>query len=361
VPFRSDITTDDQENAQSMVDSADAWRIVELSGPVIVLAAIATALLTLLLRPVLRHVAPVVPNARSSHRAVTPQGGGIAVVLVTLAVSAAVVLIPAYGSGAGDRLFPVLGAALLLAVVGATDDIRTLGLAPRLIAQAVAVGLVLGALPAELHILPALPLWLERALLIIGGVWFVNLVNFMDGIDWMMVAEIVPITLGVAIIGMLGALPPEALIVALALLGAMLGFAPFNRPVAQLFLGDVGSLPIGLLVGWLLLLVAASGHLAAALLLPLYFIADTTATLLRRMRAGARFWEAHRTHFYQRAGDGGWTNMEIVVRVFAVNLGLVALAALTVVVPAPAAAAAALLTGVALVAGLMTSFARGRR
>ncbi len=51
----------------------------------------------------------------------------------------------------------------------------------------------------------------------------------------------------------------------------MLGFAPFNRPVARLFLGDVGSLPIGLLLGWLLLLLAGSGHLAAALLLPLYY------------------------------------------------------------------------------------------
>jgi UDP-N-acetylmuramyl pentapeptide phosphotransferase/UDP-N-acetylglucosamine-1-phosphate transferase len=344
-----------------MADNADAWRIVELSGPVIVLAAVATALLTLLLRPVLKRIAPAVPNARSSHREVTPQGGGIAVVAVTLAVSAIAVLAFASGSSAADRLLPVLGGALLLALVGAADDIRTLGFAPRLVAQAVAVGVVLAALPADARILPAVPLWLERGVLIIGGVWFVNLVNFMDGIDWMMVAEVVAITLGVALIGMLGVLPPEALVVALALLGAMLGFAPFNRPVARMFLGDVGSLPIGLLIGWLLLLVAASGHLAAALLLPLYFIADTTATLLRRMRAGARFWEAHRTHFYQRAGDGGWTNMEIVARVFAVNLGLVALAVLTIVVPAPAAAAAAFLTGVALVAGLMTSFARGRR
>ena len=121
-------------------------------------------------------------------------------------------------------------------------------------------------------------------MLFVGALWFVNLVNFMDGIDWMMVAEVVPITAGVALIGALGALPPEALIVALALNGAMLGFAPFNRPVARLFMGDMGSLPIGLLLAWLLILVAGSGHLVAALLLPLYFVADTGATLLRRAR-----------------------------------------------------------------------------
>ncbi len=66
------------------------------------------------------------------------------------------------------------------------------------------------------------------------------------------------------------------MLVAAALLGAMLGFAPFNKPVARLFLGNVGSLPIALVLGWLLLLLATQGHLAAAILLPLYFIADAT-------------------------------------------------------------------------------------
>ena len=93
--------------------------------------------------------------------------------------------------------------------------------------------------------------------------------------------------------------------VAVALCGAMLGFAPFNKPVAKIFLGDVGSLPIGLLLFWLLLLLAGSGHLAAAMLLPLYYLADTTITLLRRLIAGEPVTQAHRKHFYQRALDGG--------------------------------------------------------
>ena len=108
---------------------------------------------------------------------------------------------------------------------------------------------------------------------------------------------------------------------ALALLGAMIGFAPFNRPVARLFLGDVGSLPIGLLLGWLLLLLAGHGHLAAALLLPLYYLADATITLGQRLHAGERVWEAHRSHFYQRATARGFTVLEVVARVFVVNVG----------------------------------------
>ena len=130
---------------------------------------------------------------------------------------------------------------------------------------------------------PLLPWTIERALLLVAGLWLVNLVNFMDGIDWMTVAEVVPVTGGVALVGALGALPPQALIVALALNGAMLGFAPFNRPVARLFLGDVGSLPIGLLLFWLLLLVAGHrpprrGAAAAALLSS----PTPPSTLLRR-------------------------------------------------------------------------------
>ena len=87
-----------------------------------------------------------------------------------------------------------------------------------------------------------------------------NLVNFMDGLDLMTVAEIVPVTGALVLLGWLGELPAPATIAAAALCGAMLGFAPFNRPVAKIFLGDVGSLPIGLLAG----LVPAAARLASA-------------------------------------------------------------------------------------------------
>jgi UDP-N-acetylmuramyl pentapeptide phosphotransferase/UDP-N-acetylglucosamine-1-phosphate transferase len=245
-------------------------------------------------------------------------------------------------------------------VLGAVDDIHNLSPQVKLVVQGAAVGLMLAALPADLHIFGWMPVWLERALLFFGALWFVNLVNFMDGIDWMMVAEVVPITSGVALIGALAPLPPSALLLALALNGAMLGFAPFNRPVARLFMGDVGSLPIGLLVAWLLIMVAAAGHVTASLLLPLYFLADTGITLVRRVRAGERVWTAHRTHFYQRARDNGFTNWQIIARVFAVNVGLVALAALTVVAHAPLSHALAMIAGVGLVAWILVEFSRPR-
>jgi UDP-N-acetylmuramyl pentapeptide phosphotransferase/UDP-N-acetylglucosamine-1-phosphate transferase len=85
----------------------------------------------------------------------------------------------------------------------------------------------------------------------------------------------------------------------------IIGLAPFNRPVARLFLGDVGSLPIGLLLGWLLVLLAGHGYLAAALLLPLYYLTDATITLLRRLMRSVPITQAHRSHYYQRALANG--------------------------------------------------------
>jgi UDP-N-acetylmuramyl pentapeptide phosphotransferase/UDP-N-acetylglucosamine-1-phosphate transferase len=197
--------------------------------------------------------------------------------------------------------------------------------------------------------------------LIIGGLWFVNLVNFMDGLDWMTVAEVVPITAALAVIGFLGTLPWQDIVLSVAICGAMIGFAFFNRPVATLFLGDVGSLPIGLLIGWLLLQLAGSGARAAAILLPLYYLADSLITLIRRAIRGEPVWQAHRTHFYQRATDHGFRVMEIVSRVFVVNVILAALALMTIIVPSPITDLAALSAGAALVLSLLVTFARGKR
>jgi UDP-N-acetylmuramyl pentapeptide phosphotransferase/UDP-N-acetylglucosamine-1-phosphate transferase len=152
----------------------------------------------------------------------------------------------------------------------------------------------------------------------------------MDGLDLMTAAEVVPVTAALLLLGINGDLSWPATLIATALCGAMLGFVPFNRPVAKVFLGDVGSLPIGLLLGWCLLELAWRGHPAAALLLPAYYLADSTLTLLRRIVRREQFWSAHRTHFYQRATDNGFTVRRVIGEVFALNLVLALLAVVAV-------------------------------
>jgi UDP-N-acetylmuramyl pentapeptide phosphotransferase/UDP-N-acetylglucosamine-1-phosphate transferase len=238
------------------------------------------------------------------------------------------------------------------------DDIMAMAVLPRLAAQVAVIAVVIAALPSDLSIVPWLPWWIERVLLLVAILWFVNLVNFMDGIDWMMVTEVVPITVALVVAGYLGALPLHATIVAATLLGAMIGFAPFNKPVARLFLGDVGSLPIGLLLGYLLVLLATRGHLAATLLLPLYFLADASITLVRRVWRRERFWKPHRAHFYQRALDNGMPIGAILISVFTTNLVLAVLAIVTVLNDVRTVDIVCLVTGGIFVAGLLLRLSR---
>lgn len=336
--------------------------------PPLILAAVTLAafvlswILIVLLRPILARHALARPNARSSHHEPVPQGGGLAVVIATLAASwAGIVAARTVLGDLSGHFEAVTAAVVLLALLGGIDDIRSLSAPLRLVVQALAIAIVILTLPMEFQVLPFVPQWLDRVLLFTGGVWFINLVNFMDGIDWMTVAETVPIAGAVVLLAFFAGIGILPTMVAGALLGAMLGFAPFNRPVARLFLGDVGSLPIGLLLGWLLLQVAGRGHLAAAILLPLYFVADATITLGRRVARSERVWEAHRSHFYQRAIDNGFTVPQIIARVAVVNLALVVLALATASAPTIVVKTLSLAAGCALVGWLLITFARGKR
>ena len=325
-------------------------------GPLLLLAALAAAVicagLIMLLRPLLQRYALARPNARSSHAVPTPQGAGIAVIAAALLVACV------YEVAAGQPIpFVLFGATVSVACVGLVDDVRIIPVLPRLLLQAAAVAAVLLSTP-DLRIVPAIPLALERAGLLFAGVWFVNLVNFMDGLDLMTAAEVVPVTAAIALLGWLGHAPLAVTIIAATLCGAMLGFAPFNRPVARVFLGDVGSLPIGLLLGWCLLELAWHQQIAAALLLPLYYLADATLTLLRRVARREPFWAAHRTHFYQRATDNGFTVPAVVAHVFALNIMLAALALASVWLGTALADVLLPIAGAGAVALLLYRFAR---
>jgi UDP-N-acetylmuramyl pentapeptide phosphotransferase/UDP-N-acetylglucosamine-1-phosphate transferase len=324
----------------------------------VVAASLVSAALTWATRPLLLQHALAKPNARSSHRVPTPQGAGIAVVAATLLVAG---IITTYADPGGMNVpIAIPAATLFIAIVGFADDVKSIPVLPRLLLQAAAVTAMLFAAPSDVRIVPACPLWIERGFLLLAMLWFVNLVNFMDGLDWMTVAEVVPITGAMIALGSFGALPGSATIVAAALCGAMLGFAPFNRPVAKIFLGDVGSLPIGLLLGWCLLQLAHDHHLAAALLLPLYYLADATVTLLRRMIRREPFWAAHRSHFYQRATDNGFTVLRVVSEVFALNSILAVLAIASLATNSVAITILQLLTGAIAVAVVLYRFSQRR-
>jgi UDP-N-acetylmuramyl pentapeptide phosphotransferase/UDP-N-acetylglucosamine-1-phosphate transferase len=319
----------------------------------IVAAAVLSAGIIPVIKPLLERYALARPNARSSHRIPTPQGAGIAVIAATLAVAGTCSVMLNF-------VAPVVlfSATIFIALVGMADDIKSIPVLLRLLLQAAAVAATLSVAPGDLHIIPASPLWIERVFLLLAGLWFVNLVNFMDGLDLITVAEVVPVTATVVLLGWSGACPIVPALVAAALCGAMLGFAPFNRPVAKVFLGDVGSLPIGLLLGWCLFQLAWHQQLTAALLLPLYYLADATVTLFRRIARREPFWVAHRSHYYQRATDNGFTVRSVVGGVFALNVGLALLAVMSTGATSAAYSLLLFLIGTAAVALLLFQFSR---
>jgi UDP-N-acetylmuramyl pentapeptide phosphotransferase/UDP-N-acetylglucosamine-1-phosphate transferase len=279
------------------------------------LSAGLSALSIYLLKPLLARYLLAHPNERSSHSTATPQGAGAGVMIAVIAVCVLATLLSPTG---WPNLVPVIVGAILLTVVGLADDVRALGVWWRFAAQIGAALLIALTLPAEFRILPdLLPLWLERGLIVLGTVWFVNAVNFLDGLDWMTLAQAVPMTFGVAALAALGVVPAGIGLLALVLLAALLGFAPFNKHKAQVFLGDAGSLPIGLILAYLLIYVAEA-HVVSALLLALYTLADATITLLRRIARREAILSAHRTHFYQRAVAEGLRVPQVTARVFAI-------------------------------------------
>ena len=266
------------------------------------------------------------PNARSSHVVPTPRGGGLGIVPVVLVAWALI----ATSQGGPSGLGAVLPAALLLAIVSWIDDLRGLSAAIRLLFHSAAIAVGLFALPGESLIFGGLlPLPIDRLGAGLIWLWFVNLFNFMDGIDGISGVELITLGLGLALVAAVSDGLGTAPLLAVTLAGAAAGFLVWNWSPARIFLGDVGSVPLGYLAGWLLLQTAAAGHPWAAIILPLYYLADATITLLRRLLRKERIWEAHREHFYQRAVQWGLSHGQVASRIIATNLALVALATMT--------------------------------
>jgi UDP-N-acetylmuramyl pentapeptide phosphotransferase/UDP-N-acetylglucosamine-1-phosphate transferase len=261
------------------------------------------------------------PNARSSHAAPTPRGGGLAVLAVLLPAWAALGALV----GGPPRVWPVLALAVALGGLSLVDDLRRLPAAPRFAAQIAAVAAALAAFDGGLVFQGWLPLWADRALAGVVLLWFVNLFNFMDGIDGIAGVETLAVAGGLGLVWLTAGAPgPAGPALSWTLAAAAAGFLRWNWHPAKVFLGDVGSIPVGFLLGWLLLEAAAAGQWAAALILPAYYLFDATVTLLRRVARGARPWRAHREHAYQVAVQAGRDHAWVCRRVAAADGVLIA-------------------------------------
>jgi Fuc2NAc and GlcNAc transferase len=266
---------------------------------------------------VVRHAARLglvqAPNARSSHAYPTPTGGGIGIV-----VGAAVGCLLLISTDIGV-LSVTAAAALCLAGLGLWDDLKPLPALFRLLAQFVIVGI------AVLWLAPRLgwpPPALAAALVVLVG--WINLFNFMDGIDGLAGSEAMFLLLAPALVAAAGGVVTSGplLWAAVAAAAAVLGFLAFNWQPAKIFMGDVGSVFLGALTGGLALAELAAGWLSPWQMLILFacFLADGVLTLARRAAQGERVWEAHRRHAYQHLSRRYGSHRRVVLGVLALDL-----------------------------------------
>jgi UDP-N-acetylmuramyl pentapeptide phosphotransferase/UDP-N-acetylglucosamine-1-phosphate transferase len=263
-----------------------------------------------------------VPNDRSMHKQPTPVGGGLAIIA---ALCATVAL---WKGPLTSQALTVLLCAAGLSLISALDHYRPLWPLTRFAAQTLAVAVMLSLVPETQRFIATLPWWLERVGLAVAWLWLINLTNFMDGIDGIAGAEAATVAVGVAAV-LAGHLAQSAAFetaLAIAVAGSCLGYLIWNWAPARIFMGDAGSIPLGFLLGWLLLDLATRGAWAAALALPLLFVSDATITLLKRLISGAKPWTPHRTHFYQRAVSGTATPPHVVGLMTACNAVIIVLA-----------------------------------
>lgn len=287
--------------------------LAALLPALVAVAAIALLLATPLAKRVLDH-----PGERSLHAAATPRFGGLGILAGAMPVLFFV---------GTPELLAIAGAALALAVLSFVDDLRGLPVAVRLpchlaaAALAVAVAWPGGAMPGWGTLAAAAGAFLAIA-------WMTNLFNFMDGADGL-AGGMAFVGFAALAFGAWHAGEAGIAFAAIAIASACAGFLAFNVPPARVFLGDVGSVPLGFLAGALGWLGAARGLWPAwyPVLVFSPFIVDATVTLLRRAARGEPVLRAHRTHYYQRLVLGGWSHRRLAAAAWALMAAVAASAA----------------------------------
>lgn len=283
---------------------------------------LAAALITNLLRryAIERRLLDL-PNERSAHEVPTPRGGGLAIVISFLA---ALTLLAAAGAVPARVGIAIGGSGLIVAAIGFWDDHGHIPAAWRLLAHFTSAAWLLGWL-GDIVPIAAVPAWVPTAVVHAAAalfvVWLLNLYNFMDGIDGIASVEAATTAFGGVLIYVLADEPGLAAVPAL-LSAAVLGFLVWNWPPARIFMGDVGSGFLGIVLSGLALQagLAKPALFFSWLILLGVFVVDASLTLLRRALRGERVYEAHRSHAYQRCARYYGSHRKVTVAVGLINL-----------------------------------------
>ena len=285
------------------------WLLPIGLGIISLLVCSLSCALTFMLIRLFKHRAILdLPNDRSLHATPVPRGGGWAI-FTAFALGCLVFRPHIIGA------LPLIAATILLMLISWWDDLKNISQLPRFGAQIIAV--IIGLIYLQGGLFAGIvPPALDYAVTALAWLWFINLFNFMDGMDGLAGGEAALILLGLFLCG--------GHLAALLLVAAILGFLIWNWAPAKIFLGDVGSIPLGYVIGFFLIENSRHSTWAASLILPLYFLIDASLTLLRRLLRRKKIWRPHREHAYQAAVQNGRSHRRVASVIMIANAVLLA-------------------------------------
>lgn len=269
------------------------------------------------------------PSARRAHSKVTPRCGGVSIVLTFC-----------LGLAVSDKIehnsfllsFGIIVPILVVAFISFLDDIWDISILLRLITHIIASGVVL-----YLFVYPRtlfyneLPEWLDYVLSLFLLTTFINIYNFMDGIDGITSVESIHLSATIIILSLLRydtiLHVNLILIMATLVLGCSIAFIYYNWSPSKIFLGDVGTISLGLIIGLCLVLIAVSEPklFVASFIACLYYIADGVGTILIRITKLEKIWLPHLNHFFQKAVRKNMSHREVATKIAICNFVLMLL------------------------------------
>ena len=294
-----------------------------------------------------------IPSKRRSHKQETPRGGGLSFIFI---FSISLPIFEYMMRGTYSASMNILQIFLPISLISFWDDVSHVSVPVRLFMHILCALLAVMWLVHPSTILHyEIPMSLDLAIGAFALLTFLNVYNFLDGIDGITVSESIHLSCTILLLCIFryDIIPNVDIIIMIAtiILGWSMGFIYFNWQPAQIFLGDVGSISIGFLIGVCLLIIAsASAKLfAACVIAALYYVADGGMTILIRLVKGERIWEPHLQHFFQKAVRKGDSHKKVVKRIMKCNILLMLFAVNALYYPVLSIIAAILIVMVTLI------------
>ncbi len=276
------------------------------------------------------------PSERSNHNVPKPKGAGL--ILIPLLIFATL-LVFFLEKIISSQWLIIFGFTLILTIVSFLDDLKNINSKIRLAFQFFCVFSSLLLFKDDLNILMPfvefdliannffeLNTIIILFFIMVFWVWIINLFNFMDGMDGITVVQASSLAICTNFFAILGLIELDFLYFSLVLLTILLAFFNVNKPPAKIFLGDVGSIPIGFLVGYIIIYnMIKSDLLVPFLIIIMYYLMDSTITLLVRLFNRENIFQAHSSHFYQKIIRKGYSHEFVLNRIIGLNILLLIL------------------------------------